>query len=266
MRLGDGGPRGAAIRQSVRTSTVVGVAIVVMALAALALIAGREQVTTLLARRAATSTPTAAPASAAPTPSGPPMVRAAVTSNLYATPDRTADVVAVLSAEQRATLDGRTADLEWVRVAFSATRTSEETTRGWMHASAVRVDPVTLAAAPVVAVPSPTPAAGGPDLALAAVMLIDGRQFAVTVRNLGDAPTAETVMTLDVTRAEGDVVGHLTIEPAALGAGQSATVITPLTIARPGVYRVVLDPGKGVKDARPENNRREAVLIPGVFS
>lgn len=236
-----------------------------MALAALALIAGREQVTMFLARRAATPTPTPAPVAATPTPTGPALVRAAVTANLYATPDRTADVIAVVPAEQRATLDGRTADLEWVRVAYPAGRPAAEATRGWLHASAVRVDPATLAAAPVVAAPSPTPA-GGPDLALAAVMLIDGKQFAVTVRNVGDAPSAETVMTLDVTRAEGDVIGHLTIEPASLGAGQSATVVTPLAILRPGTYRVVLDPGKGAKDARSENNRREVILIPGVFS
>ncbi|MFA7297640.1 MAG: hypothetical protein WC211_10740 [Dehalococcoidia bacterium] len=237
-----------------------------MALAALALIAGREQVTTVLARRAATPLPTPPPATATPTPTGPPLVRAAVTANLYATPDRTADVIAVVPAEQRASLDGRTADLEWVRVAYPAGRPDAGAAQGWLHASAVRVDPATLAAAPVVAAPDPTPAAGGPDLALAAVMLIDGKQFAVTVRNVGDAPSAETVMTLDVTRAEGDVIGHLTIEPASLGAGQSATVVTPLTIQRPGTYRVVLDPGKGAKDARPENNRREVILIPGVFS
>lgn len=247
-------------------STVVGVAIVVMALVALALIAGREQVTTFLARRAATPAPTAPPVTATPTPLGPALVRAAVTANLYASPDRAADVIAVVPAGQRASLDGRTADLEWVRVAYPAGRSTPEAAQGWLHASAVRVDPVTLAAAPVVAAPSPTPAAGGPDLALAAVMLIDGKQFAVTVRNVGDAPSAETVMTLDVTRAEGDVIGHLTIEPASLGAGQSATVVTPLAIQRPGTYRVVLDPGKGAKDARAENNRREVILIPGVFS
>lgn len=237
-----------------------------MALAALALIAGREQVSTFLARRAAAPTPASAPATATPTPAGPALVRAAVTANLYATPDRAADVIAVVPAEQRATLDGRTADLEWVRVAYPADRAAAQTARGWLHASAVRVDPVTLAAAPVVAVPAPTPAAGGPDLALDAVMLIDGKQFAVTVRNVGDAPSAETVMTLDVTRAEGDVIGHLTIEPASLAAGQSATVVTPLAILRPGTYRVVLDPGTGAKDARAENNRREVILIPGVFS
>ena len=265
-RPGDGGPRGAAIRQSVRASTVVGVAIVMVALVALALIAGREQVTTFLARRAATPAPTAPPATATPAPIGPAVVRAAVTANLYATPDRTADVLAVVPAEQRALLDGRTADLEWVRVTYPAGRPVAATTQGWLHASTVRVDPASLGAAPIVAVPSPTPAVGGPDLALAAVMLIDGKQFAVTVRNVGDAPSAETVMTLDITRAEGDVVGHLTIEPAALAAGQSATVVTPLTIARPGVYRVILDPGSGVQDARPENNRREVLLIPGVFS
>lgn len=236
-----------------------------VAAVALALIVSRQQIEVLLAERFAAPAPTPVALTATPTPeTGPPSVRALVTSNLYASPDRAAEVVAVLPAEQRAVLDGRTTDSAWVRVAYPV----GSPIRGWTRASSVQVEPRLLAAAPAVAiapaVATPTATvAGTPDLALSEVFLIDGKQLAVAVRNLGDTPVAETVMTLDVRRAEGDVVGVLTIEPAALDAGQSATVVTPLAISEPGSYRLFLNPGAGAKDAQLENNQRQVLLIPG---
>jgi hypothetical protein len=244
----------------------VGVAIVVVAVALVALIVSRDR---LVALRSAPPTAVRGDAPArTPTPTGevgPPPVRAALTSNLYAQPDRGAEVVAILPEGRLGTPDGRTLDGRWIRLAYPV----GSDTWGWANAAALDLDAARAALLPVLAagdpgaVASATPVGvASADPAVVDVFLIEGRQLAVSLKNLGGGPLTDATMTLHVVRLEGDIVGVLTVGPTSLEPGAGATVETGIDVYVPGAVRVTLE--TDANDPVAADNIRRALLIPSV--
>lgn len=198
---------------------------------------------------------------------GPQPVAVSATANAYDRPARSAEVVLVVPAGQRVGVHGRTDDGAWVLVSSPAGGAA----RGWLRATAFDLDAAALAAlldhlSPVPLAEQQTTAedadAGLPDLAIADAFLLQSGELAVSLRNAGRAALPETVISLHVARAEGEIIGVLRIGPTALAAGASATVVSPVRITEPGTYRLEIDPTDEVLEESETNNTRSALLIP----
>ena len=253
------------MRRSLRVPTLVGVAILVVAAVLVAVIVGYDRLPSLasLVPSFPTSTPTptaTARVTATPTPSGP-GVRAVSTSNLYARPDRGAEIVAVLPAGSRGLPDGRTTDDAWVHLTFS-------NAKGWTSVAGLEFEGIEVRSLPVLAAAAPTAVASGTPIAGADPALgevsVQAGMLTVVVRNLGGTAITDATFTLQVTKAEGDLVGQATIGPTSLAAGASAQVVTPIAITSSGSYRVVLTGVPGVEDAVRSDNTWQVLLIPSV--
>ena len=251
------------MRRSLRVPTLVGAAILLIAAVLVAVIVNYDRLPSLTSLLpsfpSSTPTPTqTARPSATPTPSGP-GVRAVSTSNLYARPDRGADIVAVLPAGSRGLPDGRTTDDAWVHLTFS-------NAGGWTSVAGLEFEGIEVRALPVLAAVMPTAVASGTPIAGADPALgevsVQAGMLAVVVRNLGGTAITDATFTLQVTKAEGDLVGQATIGPTSLAAGASASVATPIAITSAGSYRVVLAGVPGVEDALHADNTRQVLLIP----
>jgi hypothetical protein len=251
------------VRRSLRVPTLVGAAILLVAAVLVAAIVEYDRIPSLssLVPSFPTSTPTptaTARPSATPTPSGP-GVRAVATSNLYTQPNREADIVAVLPAGSRGLPDGRTTDDAWVHLTFS-------NAKGWTSVAGLEFEGIEVRSLPVLAAAAPTAVASGTPIAGADPALgevtVQGGMLAVVVRNLGGTALTDATFVLQVTKAEGDLVGQATIGPTSLAAGASAIVATPIVITSPGSYRVVLAGVPGVEDAVRSDNTRQVLLIP----
>jgi hypothetical protein len=250
-----GGPGSARTANPERAPLLVGVAIVVAAALAIGAIALRGE--------AAPRADAPASAAAAPVPAGE-RATAAATANLYSWPDRSAEVAAIVPAGRQAALLARSEDGAWLLVAYPP----DGGVRGWVHASAFGEPPERTAALPLA---SATAAASSgereraralPDLVIAEALLLQGGRLAVVLRNLGAAPVTEATVTLHVSTVAGELVGVLRIGPATLAPGGAATVVTPLSIAEPGSYRIELDPANELAEAQDGNNALQALLVP----
>ena len=206
-------------------------------------------------------------------PAGDSVVRALATTNIYAQPDRSAELVAVLPGGQPAAVEARSPDGEWLRLRYPA----GGELRGWAPAgvlAAERGDLAALprvAAAPVTSVAGAPPQAEGPlragdeslpDLAVAEAFLLEDGRLAVSISNGGPGPLIATTVPVRVTRAEGDILGVLRIGPTTLLAGARATVVTPVVVREPGNYEIVLDAANQIDEAQESNNTFVALLIP----
>ncbi len=261
---------GTTTTQSVRASTFAGAAIVVVAGVALAALALRDRVT--FARFNAPA-PTATRAASAPMPptSAVLLTQALTTSNVYARPARTAEVVAVLPGGQRAAVTGRSQDAQWLHV----TTPPASGIRGWLPVAAVRVEAEMLTALPIIdpaAVIGPTRTAGPadalPDPALTEAFVLSGGQLAVGIENLGPGALLDATLALSVTQLGseadgGSVIGVFRIGPATLPAGGRVTIVVPLTVTAAGSYRLELNPDREAPDVRHSNNVIEVSLQPG---
>ncbi|MSQ36238.1 MAG: hypothetical protein EXR63_03740 [Dehalococcoidia bacterium] len=235
----------------------MGVAIIVVAALFIAAIVLRERI----APAAAPALP-AAPAAA--TPGGSPNVRATGTANVYAWPDRAAEVTAILPAGSEASLHGRSEDGEWLLIAYPAGATA----RGWARAVALGLGADAVAALPTaIATAAPGSARRDgvralPDIVLAEALLLQGGRLAVGLRNLGAAPLTNASIALHVSTLAGELVGVLRIGPTTLAPGSAATIVTPLTIDAPGSYRLELDPANEIAESQDGNNSLVALLVP----
>ena len=210
-------------------------------------------------------------ATAAVTPEGPAgavVARAAAATNVYALPDRAAELVAILPGGQTAVVEGRSEDGAWLHVVYPP----GSTLLGWVPAAVLTVERGASAALPVVTTDVPVPAAGSappaseqerlPDLTITEAFLLEDGRLAVGIRNIGTAALVQTVVPLRVTKAEGDILGVLEIGPTTLGPGARATVVTPVVVTEAGNYRIVLDAPNGIAESQESNNAHTTLLIP----
>lgn len=191
-------------------------------------------------------------------------ILAMVTANLYASPSREAEVVAVLPAGQPARPLGRNDAGAWVQVAYPAASTA----RGWVRASALAIDSTTVAALPVTndAATNVPPATGTapalPDLTIGDAFLLQENRLAVAIRNVGDGPVTDARFTVQIGKIEGDLVGIVEVGPTTIGPGGSVTVVTPVTITTAGSYRIAVDVPSTIGERLATNNTRIVLLVP----
>lgn len=246
---------------------LAGVGIVLVAGAVIAVLIARDGGSARAGGGDGGAPPPVAPAAVASVAEQRPRVVAATsTSNVYAQPNRGAEVLAILPVGRDAEVLGRTRDGDWLRVAYPAGSLDH----GWVRASALPVDAEALTNVAVVAAPPAVddgPVAASPERALPdlmigdAFLLQDGR-LAIAIRNVGDAGIVDTLVSLRVARVAGDILGVLQVGPTTLGPGGSATVVTPVVVEEPGSYRLELDAGDEIEERQERNNTRTVLLIP----
>ena len=197
-----------------------------------------------------------------------PQAQLALTSNMYASPSRAADLVAVVPEARMVRVTGRTDDSTWLRVIYPVTSTLE----GWIVATSfVEQSLPELATVPDVA--SIAEAGGGsegglldepalPDLTVSSADVAGNGLLTVRITNLGRSAFAGEV-TVRVTTAEGEIVASLDADLAAspLGPGSSAAVNTGLTIAETGLFVIEVDPSNTVEESSEFNNSKRVLLV-----
>jgi hypothetical protein len=237
-------------------------AIVLIAASALALIAiaNRQPPTVEVA-----VTPTASVAAGAP---GAVTVRAALTTNMRAAPDRQADLVAIIPGDRVAEVTGVTAAGDWLRVVYPP----GSRLQGWVPAENVVpvggdvrdvavIDAGTAGAPSASATPGATAAASQlPDLTITNAFVAPNGTLTIRVANVG-AGRFDGTVGLRVTSAAGEVVGVVDVQRTLLQPGRSATVNTQVEIVHTGEYVLELDWLDEVKESNEFNNTLRTLLV-----
>ena len=263
-RPGMAGPRGAPTKRHVRPPVLAGAAIVLVAGSVIGMISAFDH-------RSGSGPPTlVAEVEVQPLADGPDTVNVYATSNVRAGPEATAAIVAIIPGGGSAEAIGRTADGQWVRVAYPA----GSTIRGWLPASRIAIDREALDRLPADA-PLPSASAAGsaaaavpaadalPDLTISEVFLLQDGRLAIHIRNVGAGGLADAEVPLTVTKMSGELLGVLRIGPTTLGPGGSATVVTPIVLSETGSYRLELDRPDEIRESREFNNSYSALLVVG---
>lgn len=197
-----------------------------------------------------------------------PQAQLALTSNMYASPSRAADLVAVVPEARVVRVTGRTDDSTWLRVIYPVTSTLE----GWIvAANFVEARLPDLAAIPDVASIAEVGSSGGgglldqpalPDLTVSSADVGGNGLLTVRITNLGRSAFNGEV-TVRVTTAEGEIVASLDADLAAspLGPGRSAAVNTGLTIAETGLFVIEVDPSNTIEESSEFNNSKRVLLV-----
>ena len=197
-----------------------------------------------------------------------PRARVALTSNLYETPSRSGELVAIIPEGREVRVTGRSDDSSWIRVIYPVTSTLE----GWLPATnLVDGSLPDLAAVPDVAsVGGGEDGEGGgtlvdepglPDLTVSSADVGASGILTVRITNVGRGTFSGSV-SLRVTTAEGEIVGALDIGPLeALGPGRSASVNTGVTVTQTGLFVIEVDPTNAVEESSEFNNSRRVVLV-----
>lgn len=196
-------------------------------------------------------------------------VEPALTTNMRAAPDREAELVAIIPGRRPALVTGRSPDGAWLRVIYPIGSRLE----GWVPAANVvpsAGDPASVAvidvAAPGDARPvssaGTAPAAGGalPDLHVTSAFVAPNGTVTIRLANVGRG-VFDAATSLRVTSAAGDVVGVVDIERTTLRPGRSATVTTQIAIDSTGEYVLDADWLDEVEEANEFNNTFRTLLI-----
>lgn len=258
---------------------MAGAAIVVTTVAILATIAITQTLTQSSSARgsAGSDTPTDAVADAAdegapPTHDGLVMVRALATTNMYASPARSSELVAILPGTQVAEAEAQTPEGDWLLVIFPPGSSQ----RGWIPSTIVEPEEGSLTSLSIeqadtvrVAAPPPGATVGAADVPAAQVDLSIGEVFvlgdgriALSLRNEGTALLVAQLVPLRITAAEGDILGVLRIGPATIAAGAVATAVTPVVVESAGSFRLIVDSGNEIAELDEFNNSRDVLLFP----
>lgn len=231
---GMAGPGGAPTKRHVRPPVLAGATIVLVAGFAIVMISAFDH-------RSGSGLPApVAGVAVLPVEAGPDTVEVYATSNVRAAPEATAEIVAIVPGGRPAEAIGRTADGQWVRVAYPA----GSTIRGWLPASRVVIDrealdrlpaDAPLPSAPAVTAETAAPTADAlPDLTISDVFLLQDGRLAIDIRNVGGGGLINTeVPTIGITLLLRTVMRMLAIPSSA--AGSSSNAITPRSLAMSGL-------------------------------
>ena len=197
-----------------------------------------------------------------------PQAQIALTSNMYASPSRTSDLVAVVPEARTVRITGRTDDSSWLRVIYPVTSTLE----GWIaEPNFVAGSLPDLAEVPDVASVAQGGASGEgglldepalPDLSVSSADVAGSGLLTVRITNLGRT-SFDGAVTVRVTTAEGEIVASLDADLSAspLGPGRSAAVNTGFTVTQTGLFIVEVDPTNEVEESSEFNNAKRVLLV-----
>lgn len=198
-----------------------------------------------------------------------PTARVALTANLYGSPSRSSDLVAIVPEGRAVRVTGRTDDSTWVRVIYPVTSTLE----GWLPAANLVEESVPdLAAIPDVASIAGGEEGGGggglateltlADLTVSSADVGLNGILSVRITNVGRSAFSDSVG-LRVTTAEGEIVGALDVDLSAspLGPGRSASVNTGVVVTQTGLFVIEVDPTNEVEESSEFNNSRRVLLV-----
>jgi hypothetical protein len=245
-----------------RAPTLAGIAVVLIAGAVMAVIALVDTASSADGAPATPATPTAE------VPDGA-TVTLALTSNMYAHPSRSADLVAVVPSGRIARVTGRTEDNEWLRVVYPANSSLE----GWIvRGGVVAATEPDLTELPAIAAAGsldPDGASGGllddnplPDLTVSSADVIPNGTLEVRISNVGRAAFAD-IVEVRVTGVDGELLAvveaDLTNQP--LIPGRSASVNTGVAITRTGLYVIDVDRDNHIEEENEFNNTLRVLLV-----
>ena len=197
-----------------------------------------------------------------------PQAQIALTSNMYAAPSRTSDLVAVVPEARTVRITGRTDDSTWIRVIYPVSSTLE----GWIaEPNFVAESLPDLAEVPDVASVTQAGASGEgglldepalPDLSVSSADVAGSGLLTVRITNLGRT-SFDGAVTVRVTTAEGEIVASLDADLSAspLGPGRSAAVNTGFTVTQTGLFIVEVDPTNEVEESSEFNNAKRVLLV-----
>lgn len=197
-----------------------------------------------------------------------PQAQIALTANMYASPSRSADLVAVVPESRSVRLTGRTDDSTWLRVIYPVTSTLE----GWINAgSFVESTLPNLAEVPDVASLADAEGSGEgglldepalADLTVSSADVAGSGLLTVRITNLGRA-SFDGAVTVRVSTAEGEIVASLDADLSAspLDPGRSAAVNTGYTVTETGLFVVEVDPGNEIEESSEFNNSQRVLLV-----
>jgi hypothetical protein len=194
------------------------------------------------------------------------VARAVLTTNLRATPGRQSDILAIVPTQQLTRVTGRSADGEWLRVAYPAT----SDLAGWGPRGSFAIERGDLAAVAVASAGAPDEEGDGvtpsveedplPDLTLIDAYLLPNGSLTLVVENVGTGRFIGTIG-LQVTSGSGELLGVLDTQPTTLLPNRTATVDTGLEITTTGSYLIELDRLDRIEEASEFNNTTRVFLV-----
>lgn len=195
-------------------------------------------------------------------------VEAVLTTNMRASADRVAELVAIIPGGRAAEVTGQSSDGSWLQVVYPIGSRLE----GWVPAANVVVRSGDTASVPVidVAAADAEPASTGgtavptsgsePDLQVTSAFVAPSGTLTIRFANVGRGPF-DAATSLRVTSAAGEVVGVVDIERTLLRPGRSATVNTQIVIERTGEYVLEADWLNEVDESNEFNNALRTLLV-----
>jgi hypothetical protein len=193
------------------------------------------------------------------------VARAVLTTNLRIAPGRQSEIVAIVPTAQLIRVTGRSADGDWLRVAYPATseltgwaaRTNFELISGDLAVVAVASAGTSAAADPsATSISDPLP-----DLELIDAYLLPNGSLTVVVENVGTGSFSGSIG-LQVTTGGGELLSVLDIQETVLFPNRTATVNTEVTIQGTGSYLIELDRLDRIKELSEFNNASRFLLVP----
>lgn len=193
------------------------------------------------------------------------LARAVLTSNLRATPGTQSDILAIVPTQQITRVTGRSADGEWLRLAYPA----DSDLAGWAPRTSFEVQRGDLATVAVASIGAPddggpaVPSAEDdplPDLEVVDAYLLPNGSLTIVIENIGTGRFLGAI-SVQVTSASGELLGVLDTQPTTLLPNRTATVDTRLTIETTGSYLIELDRLDRIEESSEFNNASRFFLV-----
>ena len=194
------------------------------------------------------------------------LARAVLTTNLRAAPGRLSDILAIVPTQQLTRITGRSADGEWLRVAYPA----GSDLAGWAPRASFEVERGDLATIAVASIGASGDGDTGavpsveddplPDLALIDAYLLPNGNLTLVIENVGTGRFIGTIG-LQVTSGSGELLRVLDTQETSLLPNRTATVDTGLEIVTTGSYLIELDRLDRIEEASEFNNATRVFLV-----
>jgi hypothetical protein len=194
------------------------------------------------------------------------LARAVLTANLRATPGRQSDIIAIVPTQQVTRVTSRSADGEWLRLAYPA----DSDLAGWAPRASFKLERGDLATVGVTSIGAPTGDDGAvipsaeddplPDLAIIDAFLLPNSNLILVVENVGSGRFIGAIG-LQVTSGSGELLGVLDTQETSLLPNRTATIDTGVEITTTGSYFLEIDRLDRIEEASEFNNTRRAFLV-----